>query len=143
MMRSADIPLYKHLRQDLKSGGFNLVASTSTPTEDGDVIDIGDRLGKLVLWLWSTVTNSGTEEDVTVKARIQGHKMAEESTPLWTDWITVGTYSAAAIAANTPVHFALENVANTPFRWAKNIQFQLEGASGTYDVEFDGTLEGQ
>jgi len=142
-MHSADIQLYKHLRVDLKDGGFNLVAAAGTVDEDGDVIEIADRLGKLVLWLWSTVTNSGTEEDVTVKARIQGHKMAEESTPLWTDWITVGTYAAAAIAANTPAHFPLENVSNTPFRWAKNIQFRLEGASGTYDVEFDGTLEGQ
>lgn len=142
-MRSADIPLYKHLRADLKDGGFNLAAEADTAEEDGDVIEIADRLGKLVVWLWSTVTNSGTEEDVTVKARIQGYKMADESTPLWTDWITVGTYAAADIAANKPVHFALENVANTPFRWAKNIQFRLEGASGTYDVEFEGALEGQ
>jgi len=142
-MRSADIPLYKHLRQALKDGGFNLVAAAGTVDEDGDVIEIADRLGKLVLWLWSTVTNSGTEEDVTVKARIQGHKMAEETTPLWTDWITVGTYSAADIAANKPVHFPLENVSGAPFRWGKNVQFQLAGASGTYDVEFDGALEGQ
>jgi len=142
-MRSADIPLYKHLRADLKAGGFNLAAAASAPTEDGDVIDIGDRLGKLVVWLWSTVTNSGTEEDVTVKARIQGHKMAEETTPLWTDWITVGTYAAADIAANMPMHFPLENVSGAPFRWGKNIQFQLAGASGTYDVEFEGALEGQ
>jgi len=142
-MRSADIPLYKHLRADLKDGGFNLVAAASAPTEDGDVIDIGDRLGKLVVWLWSTVTNSGTEEDVTVKARIQGHKMAEESTPLWTDWITVGTYAAADIAAKKAVHFPLENVSGAPFRWGKNMQFQLAGGSGTYDVEFSGALEGQ
>lgn len=142
-MRSADIPLYKHLRQDLKSGGLNLVAVADTAEENGDAIDIGDRLGKLVVWLWSTVTNSGTEEDVTVKARIQGYKMADKTTPLWTDWITVGTYDAADIAAKTPVHFALENVSAAPFRWAQNIQFQLAGASGTYNVEFDGTLEGQ
>jgi len=142
-MRSADIPLYKHLRQDLKAGGFNLVASAGTAGVDGDSIYIGDRLGKLVVWLWRATINSGTAEDVTVKARLQGHKMEDQATPKWTEWITVGTYAAADIASGKAVHFPLENVSGTPFRWGKNVQFRLEGASGTYDVVFEGGLEGQ
>ena len=111
-----------------------LDASASTVTATSAAYNIGKRIGAQTLF-FEPVENSGTATDVTVTADIRGSNNSG-----WCIDNAVGTITAAQIAAGTSVFFALSGL--SWWTWANEIRFKVAGASGTYNITLNGSLEG-
>lgn len=110
-----------------------LDASGSTVSDTSEAVEIGERVGAITLFFDPTL-NSGTAQDVTVTADVKG---------INGDWIVdqaVGTITAAQITAGTNVFFSLSGL--SWWAWFNDIRIKVAGASGTYNVTLNGSLEG-